>query len=146
MPSADCPIVIPLHFNVAVTLMNEGSHYSCIFIIINTKAASNLFWQRPGFGPMLIDVWWTEWGWDGVSSEYWSFLRIIPLYTLHSCLIHVPSVLRSLVFTFESLKKKTLLCLSVCLLHIYTQTHTQCHNIQFGHPVCKGPDCFLWSR
>ena len=61
MASADCRIVIPVKFNISVTLMNEGSHYSCIIVIIvKTTAAADLLWQRPGFGPRPIDVWWIE--------------------------------------------------------------------------------------
>jgi len=61
MPSTDSRIVIPVKINIAVTLMNEGSDYSCIIVIIvKTTAAADLLWQRPGVGPRPIDVWWTE--------------------------------------------------------------------------------------
>jgi hypothetical protein len=59
----------------------------------------------------------------------WGFLRVLEFSqnrstsALHSCLIHVPSVLRSLVFTFDSFIKENT-SLSVCLLNTHTHTAT----------------------
>jgi hypothetical protein len=145
MPSTDCPIFIPLKFNIALALMSEESQYSCIIVIIEkTTAAADLLWQWPGFGPRPIDLWWTEWGWTGFPSSTGVFSsQNHSTNALHSCLIRVPSVLRGLVFTLTASLKKTLLCLPVCVslsLSLFfslslclslslTHTHTHIHTL-----------------
>jgi hypothetical protein len=53
---------------------------------------------------------------------------------LYSCLIHVPSVLHSLVFTFDSFIKENT-SLSVCLCLSYTHVRARAHTHTHTHTV-----------